>query len=381
VSKDTLDGFVVAVTAGRRAGEQAELLRRRGAHVVLAPTITTSYLGDDDRLRAATQEVIAQRPAVVVAMTGIGLRAWIESAQAWCLDDALLDALAHSRLVARGPKAAGAVQAMGLPLWATSGDETMAGVERILSTALSSGHVVAVQCDGEERHGLERMSGTAGALLLEIPVYRWEIPRDPAAAARAIEAALDGQIDAFTFTSAPAVRHLFRIAEDQLGAGAALSRAFDERIVAACVGPVCLRAALDAGIRAPVAPDKGRLGLLVRALTDRLRETVLAAEVGATHVRLQGSVARIEQGGDRREVRLSRREAALLRALLERPGAVLSRTQLGRASWTSVPPSFHALEVSVGRLRRRLDGSGLSVVAVARRGYRLVACGTAPDLG
>ena len=41
--------------------------------------------------------------------TGIGIRAWIEAAQSWGLDHALLDALSGARVVARGPKAAAAV--------------------------------------------------------------------------------------------------------------------------------------------------------------------------------------------------------------------------------------------------------------------------------
>src|SRR5690242_6702881 len=39
-----LEGYTVGVTADRRASEQAELLRRRGARVLDGPTIATAYL-------------------------------------------------------------------------------------------------------------------------------------------------------------------------------------------------------------------------------------------------------------------------------------------------------------------------------------------------
>ena len=59
VPLDPLEGYTVGITADRRAGEQAELLRRRGARVVDGPTIATAYLGSDERLRLATEQLIA----------------------------------------------------------------------------------------------------------------------------------------------------------------------------------------------------------------------------------------------------------------------------------------------------------------------------------
>src|SRR6266540_3591533 len=55
-----LEGYTVGVTADRRASEQAELLRRRGARVLDAPTIATAYLGSDERLRGATTALVEE---------------------------------------------------------------------------------------------------------------------------------------------------------------------------------------------------------------------------------------------------------------------------------------------------------------------------------
>jgi uroporphyrinogen-III synthase len=51
-----------------------------------------------------------------------------------------------------------------------------------------------------------------------------------------------------------------------------LRDALNGPVVAACVGPVCGGAARDEGIRSPVQPAKGRLGLLVRSLTQALED-------------------------------------------------------------------------------------------------------------
>jgi uroporphyrinogen-III synthase len=50
-----LAGFTVGVTAERRRDEMAALLRRRGARVVVAPTISIVPLADDQALHAATE--------------------------------------------------------------------------------------------------------------------------------------------------------------------------------------------------------------------------------------------------------------------------------------------------------------------------------------
>ena len=112
-----LAGFTVGVTADRRSSEQVELLRRAGARVLHAPAMHTHALGDEGPLRAATERIVADPPAIVMATTGIGVRSWFAGAQAWGLDGALLNALRQSRVHVRGPKALGAVVQAGLEVW------------------------------------------------------------------------------------------------------------------------------------------------------------------------------------------------------------------------------------------------------------------------
>ena len=151
VPLEPLEGYTVGVTADRRASEQAELLRRRGARVLDAPTIATAYLGSDERL-AQRLDRAGDRDAadVLVITTGIGIRAWIEAAQSWGLDLALLDALAGARVIARGPKAAAAAQALGLEVWATAPDERMTGRAAMLAGEARRTTHVAVQCFGDD---------------------------------------------------------------------------------------------------------------------------------------------------------------------------------------------------------------------------------------
>jgi uroporphyrinogen-III synthase len=82
---------------------------------------------------------------------------------------------------------------------------------------------------------------------------------------------------------------------------------------------------------------------------------------------LQGSLLAV---GDVR-IELPGRERAMLRALADRPGAVVSKGDLARRVWNRPDLDPHAVEVAAARLRARLGKAGLAVEAVARRGYRL----------
>ncbi|MFN2606656.1 MAG: uroporphyrinogen-III synthase [Acidimicrobiales bacterium] len=361
-----LDGFLVGVTADRRWAEQAELLRRRGAAVLHGPTIETQYLASDDDLRRATLDLVGRPPDYLVATTGIGMRAWLETAAAWGLGERLVAALAGGRIVARGPKAAGAVQAGGLAVWGRSATEQMDGVLRLLLAEPLEGAVVAVQEHGLPSPGLSAVLGGAGATVVPVPVYRWRVPTDTGPAERLVEAACDGRLNAVTFTSAPAVHNLFAIAAG-MDAGDDLRRACNGRVTAACIGPVCAEGARQEGIEAPLAPDVGRLGLLVRSLSEHLAARRTVFRLGDAVLVVQGSAVAVDD--ERSE--LTALERAVFEALAERPGVVVSRSALLARVWGSPDADPHVLEVTIGRLRRRLGRGGEAIRTCPGRGYRL----------
>ena len=67
MSAQTLAGWRVGVTADRRADDQLDLLRRKGAEVLHGPTMRIVPLSNDARLASVTRELLADPPAVVVA--------------------------------------------------------------------------------------------------------------------------------------------------------------------------------------------------------------------------------------------------------------------------------------------------------------------------
>lgn len=360
-----LDGFTVGITADRRADEQASLFERRGAAVVLGPAIRTLPLGEDEGLRAATEAVIASPPDALIANTGLGIRSWFGAAESWDLGDALLEALGETRVYARGPKASGAIHSLGLDVVARAPTERLSECIELVCSDLPPGALVALQRDGgPEVTGVTRLQD-AGLTVLEIPVYRWQLPDDPRGATRLAEAVVAGRVHAVTFTAGPAIGSWLALAA-QAGLDDALRAALASGcVVVGCVGPACAEAAAEHGIAGGdlVIPRTSRLGPLVRAVAERLVDR--ARRVG--DLVITGNVVRC---GDRR-VELSDTEARILHALADRPGTVVAKVDLLRHVWGDADGDPHLVEVAVGRLRRRLGSAGSAVTAVPRRGYVL----------
>ena len=362
------DGFVVGVTADRRWEEQAELLSRRGASVVHGPTITTLYLASDDNLRQATMALIEQPPDYLVGTTGIGMRAWLETAATWGLADDLTEALGRARIVARGPKAVAALQIGGLRVWRHSPTERMEALVDLLLAEPLEGRRVAVQEYGMATPQLDEVLRRAGAHVVSVPVYRWRLPNDFGPARRLAKAACSGEVDAITFTSAPAVHNLFAMAgtpeeSDRLRA------ALNGPVAAACVGPVCADAAKQEGIEDPLIPPRGRLGLLIRTLGDHLGQRRRSYKLAGHDLVVQGAAIEIDQTVDH----LATQERAILDMLTRKPGAVVGREALLTRIWGFADTDPHLLEVAISRLRRRLGPAGAALQAISGRGYRLAS--------
>jgi len=361
-----LDGFVIGITADRRWEEQAELLGRRGASVLHGPTMTTLYLASDADLRQATETLLDNPPDYLVATTGIGIRAWLETASAWGLGDRLLAALADTLVITRGPKSTAAAQAGGLKVWARSATERMDALVSVLLAESLPGKTVAVQEYGMPNPELRVALVDAGASVVEVPVYRWRLPDDPAPARRLVEAALEGRVDAITFTSAPAVHNLFAIA-DETGTADDLRWACNNGVVAACVGPVCAGGAREEGIEVPLVPTVGRLGLLVRVLSEHFENQRRVYKIGGAELVVQG--AAIEVGGERAE--LTPKERLVFESLVGATGSVVTRGSLLSEVWGSADTDPHVLDATIGRLRRRLGPCGAAIETTPGRGYRL----------
>jgi uroporphyrinogen-III synthase len=357
-----LRGYTVAVTAARRKDELGALLDRRGARVVYAPAIRIVPLSDDAELVAATTAVLAAPVDLVIATTGVGFRGWIEAADAWDLP--LREHLQHSRVLARGPKARGAIRGAGLvDAWSPESESSAEVLEHLLSGAEGPlpGRRIAVQLHGDPLPELVAGLVRAGAEVVTVPVYRWVQPEDTAPLRRLVTVIAARGVDAVTFTSAPAAASLLQMAGEE-GVRAGVLSAFADAVLPVAVGPVTAGPLEAAGVRT-VQPERARLGALARSVVAELPARHPVLDSGPHTLQVRGHAAVL----DGRLIELPPGPMAVLRALARRPGVVVSRPDL--LTELSGGGDAHAVEMAVTRLRAAL---GAPVVeTVVKRGYRL----------
>ncbi|MDY7106943.1 MAG: uroporphyrinogen-III synthase [Actinomycetota bacterium] len=362
-----LSGFVVGVTADRRSEEQIRLLEHRGAECQHGAVIKTHPLGPTEALEQATRAVVERRPDIVLLMTGIGVRGWLEAADALHLGDQLRAALEHADLYVRGPKAMGAAITGGLTVAWAAPDAQSEGMVAELERVGVEGRLVAVQLDGTDGEDLAAAVGALGADVVTVPVYRWSLPDDLGPAERLIRSICERKVDAVTFTAKPAIENFMTIAAE-IGRLDDVRRSLNEDVVTVCVGPVCSAGAVEQGIRAPIQPDRARLGPMVQCLTHEFTGRNAELELAGRNVSVQGRMVTVD---GREPVRLTERERGVLRTLAARPGVVVSKQSLLSEVWGGAESDVHVVEVTVARLRQRLGDAGAGVETVVRRGYRL----------
>lgn len=363
---DQLSGAKVVVTAHRRAAELGGALERRGAQVIHAPVLSIVPHVDDQELLARTREVIADRPDVVIVTTGVGFRGWTEAADAAGLLPELVEVLAAARIIARGPKARGAIQAAGLSADWVAESETSDEIRELLLGEGVARLSIAVQHHGSGSDGLDEDLVAAGARVTPLVVYRWGPSPDPAAVTRSIDLVAEAAVDAVVFTSAPGVVAFLEAARESGRLAEVLDAMRDpDGVLAAVVGPVTAAPLRGEGVE-PMVPDRYRMGAVVRELITQLadREGIqVTTPSGLLVVQRRG--ARL----DGRALALTPSGLVVLRLLAAASGSVVNRQQIVD-SLPGQGGSLHAAEVAIARLRETLGDLRL-IETVVKRGYRL----------
>jgi uroporphyrinogen-III synthase len=289
----------------------------------------------------------------------------MEAADAWGLVERLTAAIDCSTVLARGPKARGAIRASGLrEAWSPESESSSEVLAHLIASGDLDGKRIAVQLHGEPLPDVVQTLRLAGAEVIEVPVYRWVLPADTVPLRRLIQTVSVAGLDAVAFTSAPAAASFLRAADEQ-GCGGAVRTALRGPVVAACVGPVTAGPFQQEGIPV-IQPARSRLGALVREIVGQLpsRRGRLLPVAGHT-MDVRGHAVVV----DDRLVPLSSASMALLRELIGKPGHVVSRSVLLKIA-PGDGGDEHAVEVAVGRLRTAL-GDPCIIQTVVKRGYRL----------
>ena len=152
------------------------MLERHGAVVESAPALITLSCVDDVQLRDATGARIKAPPDLLIANTGVGMRGWFDAATQWGLGAKLVESLRGCEILARDPKAVGAVRAAGLRESWVSGSESLDDIMAHLRERDLTGTRIILQEHGTSTSAVAAALEHQGSEVTVVTVYR-SLPR------------------------------------------------------------------------------------------------------------------------------------------------------------------------------------------------------------
>ena len=238
-------GQRVVAFESRFAEEMASLISRHRGVAQLAPALAEAPLEQNVGAIRFGERLLQGEVSVAVFMTGVGTRTLMEVLQTRYRQRDLLEALAGTTLIARGPKPIAALRELGLSAVVPVPEpNTWREVLEVMDTSEGcpnlSGLTVAVQEYGTPNRLFLEELRKRGAEVLQVPVYRWTLPSDTGPLCRAIDALIEGTCQVALFTNSMQVSHLFQLASQQQRADA-LRRALNHAVTAS-IGPNCSQA-------------------------------------------------------------------------------------------------------------------------------------------
>jgi len=260
-----LNGQTVAFLESRLADHVAALIRRRGGVPFSAPALSEEPDLDPDAIRQLIDDWSARPVRMAIFQTGVGTRALFAATDTLGITPQFLQLLAATDVVARGPKPTSALRQRSVRIDHGAADPfTTVQVLQAIENIELTNEVVVVQRYGDANVVLDQALVARGAIVVEVPTYRWALPVNTTPLIALMDALDRAQIDAVAFTSASQVQNLFLVAQ-QRGRTAALRSALNATRIAS-VGPVCSAALRRHGITVQIEAQPPKLGPLLDAL-------------------------------------------------------------------------------------------------------------------
>lgn len=271
----SLGGRRVLTLESRRSPELALLVMNYGGTPVVAPAVREVPLESNGHVMAFAEDVIAGRYDMVVLLTGVGVRQMIKVIDPIIGRERFVEALAQTRLAARGPKPVAALRELGLTPWATAPSpntwrELIATLDARISEAPLSGARLALQEYGSENPDLVDALSRRGADVTTVPIYKWSMPEDVAPLRRAVWSIIRGEIEVVVLTASVQLVHLLRTAAE-MGVEGAVRKGL-ERMLIASVGPMTSEELSRHGLPIDLEPTHPKMGFLVKELAEQCEE-------------------------------------------------------------------------------------------------------------
>jgi uroporphyrinogen decarboxylase len=265
-------GLRVAAFESRRAGEIANLIQKAGGLPLVSPSLREVAIEDNPAAVDFAHRLVTGGIDIVILLTGVGFRHLLATVERHLDRQRFLDALADITTICRGPKPVAAMKEVGLtPTHRVPDPNTW----RELLATIDAGIPIANQTIALQEYGKSNSSLIAGleargARVINVPVYKWELPEDTGPLAENVQKLAAGEVDVVMFTSAHQAVNLLHMAERlQLSHEV---RSVLKRTVVASVGPTTTEMLHACEIAVDVEPEHPKMGPLVQAAAARSPE-------------------------------------------------------------------------------------------------------------
>jgi uroporphyrinogen-III synthase len=266
VTELNFQGLRVMAFESRRASEAATLISTFDGRPLVAPALREVPLESNRAALDFAAALLRDEFDIVLFLTGVGLRTLVNVVEPVHPRDALSAALARTRVAARGPKPLAVLRELNVPVWAAAAEpntwrEVLAALDAKAAEYPLRGARIAVQEYGESSVELHRELRERGARVTPVPVYRWELPEDPAPLMNAVTKIAYGTVDVVIFTARVQVDHLWQIAsmlsiEPEVRRGLA-------RMVVASIGPTTSEALRQRDLAPDLEASHPKMGILI----------------------------------------------------------------------------------------------------------------------
>ena len=204
---------------------------------------------------------------MVILLTGSGAKTMLATVETRHPRERIVESLARTVLVARGPKPAAALREYGLHATVTVPEPNTTS-ELLTAIAGRPEKKIAIQEYGKPNLELRKTLEEQGASVTSVNVYQWRMPDDMQPLLEAVRRIRDSEAEIILFTTSVQVHHLFKAADDE-----SCSRAVWDglnKMVIGSIGPTTTATLQEYGVRPDVTPSHPKMGFLVKETADQV---------------------------------------------------------------------------------------------------------------
>lgn len=272
-----LEDITALAFESRMADSTAQLLQRKGARTISAPSMQEVPLDNHTAVFSFCDELFAGNVDILICMTGVGTDMLVKTMKTKYDWEDIHQALSDLTVVSRGPKPAKVLRELEIPIdikvpEPNTWKELLESLTDNELTSNLNGKLIAIQEYGEPNEKLNRELEARGAELLQTSIYRWALPDDLEPLKNGIRAILNGETDVVLFTSKTQVNHVMKVA-DMVASKEELRKALKE-VVVASIGPVCSSGLESHGIKADFEPSRPKLAIFINEIGEELPKRI-----------------------------------------------------------------------------------------------------------